>query len=79
LGIAFKAQVGHKTVRWFDTQERADAHVARTPKPPKWGVTITGRPKFDPNAPMVITEHTKYTFAPPPVRSLRTNTHGHIG
>jgi hypothetical protein len=74
-GKAHIAKVGHKTVRWFDTPERAAAYVFNTPKPPKWGVTISGRPKFDPDAPMVITPKTKYTVAPPPPRALYSNTH----
>lgn len=78
-GEAFPAKVGHKTVRWFETKERADAYVAITPKPPKWGVTIHRRPKFDPDAPMVTTDKTIYTFAPKPVRCLRTNTFGQLG
>jgi hypothetical protein len=59
---------------------RIQSEVDATAKPA--GVTIKhhGRAWWDKDAPMLVTEHTKYTIAERKIPALlRTNTHGEIG
>jgi hypothetical protein len=76
-GLLFVAKISHKKTRYFDTQARADACVAVTPKPKShgWGVVIKAGPRFDHSAPLIFTPKTKYTIAPTPPRALRSNTY----
>jgi hypothetical protein len=76
-GRVFIAKISHRKCRYFDTQARADACVAVTPKPKShgWGVVIKAGPRFDHSAPLIFTPKTKYTIAPTPPRALKSNTY----
>lgn len=79
-GRLFQASLGWRNTRYFLTQEQADAAkkaatglvLAR----PKKTTSPKTRAGWEPDAPMVITAKTKFTYAaPPPERVYRTNTH----
>jgi hypothetical protein len=85
-GLAFPAG-HHKDWRYFDTAERAAKFVPPvkprrvTSVAPTKEVTFRiAKPRregWGPDDPCVITPQTKFTYAPAPVRCLRTNTHSH--
>ncbi len=80
-GLVFRATISHRVVRYYGTKAEADHCVATTAKPKAsgWGVVIHARPRFDHDAPMVITPNTKFTYAPIPVQPTHTNTYGQLG
>ena len=70
-GVIFVAKTG-KTVRYFDTPERAAAYLASIPKPKK--IEKGARAGWGPNDPAHITSETRVTIAPTPPPPTRTNT-----
>jgi hypothetical protein len=75
-GELYRHVLTYRDIRYFATAEAAERYVAPPKvKPNAPPVTIKAGPKFDPDAPMIFTSKTKYTFAPTPVRCLKTNTH----
>jgi hypothetical protein len=76
-GLLFRSALGVRTVRFFTTPKAAQrwyeahyaAHQAKQYK-------SKPRAKFDHDAPMIFTDKTIYTYAPPPPAMVfRTNTH----
>lgn len=63
-GALHKSKQGHRTIRYYADKRVAD----RLSNTKAQGITIIPRvlPKFDKDAPAIITEHTKYTVCPSP-------------
>lgn len=59
-GIIYKRKTGHRTVRYI----HKDASLQDTK--PQEVVRVATPSKLDPNAPMIITEKTKFTLCPSP-------------
>lgn len=91
LGKVHVARISHRRVRYFTdpdlaaAYEKANKRAGSDAGPANHTgrmVTLNGKHQrawWPPDAPMVITEHTKYTQADPLPQPTRTNTHSTWG
>jgi len=73
-GLLFVAKLSHRSVRYFDSQEMANACQSAEARKPLPKPKVHARAPWDPNAPMVITAKTIYTYGKSPIDPTKTGT-----